>query len=165
MSQRDIKFRVWYEDCKSFGSFDLFKNDRWFELTNWTIQRHEDGSRTFYMPRHNINYDDFSPVREIKYPNPAQSVLEQFTGLIDKSGREIYEGDILHIVDPSIDSEGWSRGVVEWFPEHARFGLTLYSVWTGRGTRDTITLSYRIESGCPVMGNIHDNRELLCEPS
>jgi len=70
----------------------------------------------------------------------------QFTGLTDKNGKEIYEGDIFNLGDKNI------LYIVEYFD----CGLS------GRqnGNRSRVGLAHwndRIE----VVGNIHDNPELL----
>lgn len=87
-------------------------------------------------------------------PLPAYSCAEiniatvgQYTGLIDKNGTRIFEGDILKC------SYG-TTCVVEWDKENARFlgfniGKKGYISYVGR------------EPKSEVIGNIHDNPELL----
>lgn len=68
-------------------------------------------------------------------------VLMQFTGLHDKNGREIYEGDILES-DSFVDTFSWTDG-----------GYTF-----DRDTKDEVmTVHYPYE----VIGNIYSNPELL----
>lgn len=43
-------------------------------------------------------------------------ILEQFTGLLDKAGKEIWEGDIVHYDVAPFDNH--TNFVVRWFPGH-----------------------------------------------
>lgn len=76
--------------------------------------------------------------------------LEQFTGLRDKNGKEIYEGDILSVV------EFKAPIVVGWKESHATFVLRkngwMYDHYFGQGAE---------AEQCEVIGNIHENAELL----
>ncbi|MGQ2227173.1 YopX family protein [Fructobacillus fructosus] len=86
--------------------------------------------------------------------SPEDYTLEQFTGLHDKNGREIYDGDIvkLHVV---ILSPDYNVGVIEYSPEFGycinfRKSIAPQEYWAGND-------KYTIE----VIGNIHENPELL----
>ena len=87
-------------------------------------------------------------------------VVEQWTGLLDKNGEGIYEADIL-IMNPRDDE--W-YDIVEWRKRECCFQLRGYS-----DPCTTISLVEAInkkESGDDVsyvVGNIHQNKELLNE--
>lgn len=82
----------------------------------------------------------------------------QFTGLYDKNGCEIYEGDIIR----SFDSQGEPIiHVIEYDNNDAKFivvlaGYTKYDFGCGGITKTWINLFKK-----EVIGNIHDNPELL----
>lgn len=78
--------------------------------------------------------------------------LMQYTGLKDKNGVEIYEGDIV------VNDEGVDTYVVEWNKRWACFeftGLTYRDIHCNR--LETEGSQYNAE----VIGNIYENPELL----
>jgi uncharacterized phage protein (TIGR01671 family) len=88
----------------------------------------------------------------------------QFTGLTDKNGKKIFEGDIIHSFyancpkNEHIEKVSFFDGTFS--AEGARGGF--YSRLSGQGSPKHIPWDksvYMIE--CEVIGNIHDNPELL----
>lgn len=91
----------------------------------------------------------------IKKETTAWSVLEdtvgQYTGLHDKNGKEIYEGDIV------VDKEDEVMGEITWNEEEASF---YFSILYENGTYEEEKLN-DWASVLEVIGNIYDNPELL----
>lgn len=89
-------------------------------------------------------------------------VLMQYTGLKDKNGKEIYEGDIIERW--SYTSETLGRQDVERFPVKY-FGDTGYPAFDLEGNEsDANGLSELNDSGeweYEVIGNIYENPDLL----
>ena len=88
--------------------------------------------------------------------NEGQALLEQFTGLLDKNGKEIYEGDIVALTgwDKMKDGSTFTIRVV-WFEQIA--GFVVMNLKNNGIPTSMKTLTVDGE----VIGNIHENPELL----
>ena len=116
---RKIKFRVWDSHHKTM---DLVESLKFSE--NGSIFE--------------INTDNY-----INIPNEDLTLM-QFTGLLDKNGKEIWEGDIVH---PHHHKSRLRQ--VTWDETFAMFRL------------DTLTLSTHHCQDMEVLGNIHEHPELI----
>lgn len=89
------------------------------------------------------------------------STIGEYTGLKDKNGKRIFEGDIVTYADAVADFEGYHDDV---FLNCGEVGI---SAWDGIyfTNRQTVDMSDLYESetmvDCEIIGNIHDNPELL----
>ena len=86
--------------------------------------------------------------------NIDPNTVGQFTGLYDKNGKEIYEGDILRFGNfPSVVCE------VKWNERITAFCIRFYFE-RNLGSR-TLGEWVICERSVEIIGNIHDNPELL----
>jgi len=133
---REIKFRAWDDKCKQWADHgdshsldDLYYQDEYYPLADIDF---------LHGPQNLIkNYGD-------------RITVEQFTGLRDKNGNEIYEGDIVHT------DWHWSKSEKLTQPVEYYSANGLYSPF---GTDDWAWDA----KVCEIIGNIHENPELVGE--
>lgn len=148
---RELKFRIWDRQAKAWAENDCSLHC----FSNWQIDPFTgqltdfvgaiDGDRkTRYNanPAPNYYFQGSTIVKEPRY------VLVQLTGIKDKNGKEIYEGDI--IAFGSTEQEDLFK--VVWDDDDVRFVLYSYG---GKGCWFTDVKDRE------VIGNIFENPELL----
>ena len=129
--EREIKFRAWDKEKKMFLYFALHP-----QKFNW--------GETDYTKTSDMN----GYLCGINFPNISDWM--QFTGLKDKNGKDIYEGDIIKI---SNHDEVYF-GIIKFNHQTGRFMFfdiadqTLYGLMSNDQSNE-------------VVGNIYENPELL----
>ena len=87
----------------------------------------------------------------------------QYTGLKDKNGKKIFEGDIVRLTDEHNEIE-WTAVVVFGNPNgEYNWGWQLKAIGEFDGNKDILLWVDMEESGayCEIIGNIYDNPELM----
>lgn len=82
--------------------------------------------------------------------------IGQYTSLKNKNGKEIYEGDLLKIPF----NESITEGIHEVFYYQDGF-VTSSILFSDKESANKNSLRWIIKRGAVVIGNIHDNPELL----
>lgn len=142
---RELKFRIWVKDEERYydetdeESYQIIPNG---QVTYTSEAYEEDG--VFYTDTTNATNN---------------VVVEQYTGLKDKNGKEIYEGDIVKTTDRvTVKGLIFPVGVVE-FKQQAFWICNVPSERPDFTHNETL-LQY-LGTDLEIIGTIHENMELL----
>jgi len=130
---KEIKFRAWDKTLRLMGNVDVLE---------WNVGRKNDGSdkELIYI---RANKPTQYEMQTGSGKHLKEYVLMQYTGLKDKNGKEIYEGDIVINGDFVPDAYAWN----EWKRQ---------VVYDNEQTMFTGLDGERIK----IIGNIYENPEL-----
>lgn len=142
---REIKFRamMMHRQVQEDGTEAYLNRYEWFYgggvwtfNNGYTLLFGEDENGNGYPVVHRVEKDS----------------VGQYTGLRDKNGKDIYEGDILQF---EIDGEMFMTSPVEWKPEFGIFGA---GINVGEWCPEDM---WACEADYEVIGNIYEHPELL----
>lgn len=145
-----IRFRVWHTELGRYLKDNEFYINPDGSVYSAFESYDNKNISTNYIE--NFSRDDF---------DEGYIIVEQYTGLKDKNGKEIYEGDIVDAIFPTK-----LRGVEEHQIWVCRFGIKRAGFVLNRETNARIfSLTFgEINAkniAVEVIGNIHENDDLL----
>ena len=148
---REVKFRVWYPNKKRFSDKLYNIIDYLMDIKNGKLV-----SNVYELANEDTT--------DIKYFNDDSYVLMQYTGLKDKNGVEIYEGDIVVVKNYNHHGENPKKVMFVYYDNSTAQYCTKVEK-TSFKLEDLIMENQPLcfANSFEVIGNIYENPELLKE--
>lgn len=139
MTANRLNFRVWDKKNKCF-------------LENFFIDPNGQVGVIYVTPPYADKDYNICVKNVIDYCNPKNIEVMQSTGMVDKNGKEIFEGDFLK------DYETGDILNVQWREDGACFGATINENWQDYDWRDFSELDMYIDiKSLEIIGNEYEN--------
>lgn len=161
---REIKFRAWDIKAKKMGYSPVISTNltnvpppsfMCTAFANGTYYSEQSAFRVYGKDRWILRWEKGeargsdgwikNPVEEGRV-NRENGILMQYTGLKDKNGKEIYEGDIILRNQKSKYVIEWNKGAFHAEPINGGYGIILSGLAKGE---------------CEIVGNIYENPALI----
>lgn len=136
---REIKFRAWDKFKKVF-----IPNDVW-------------GVVQTDFNAFGIMLKDWENYKEGEYFYQNTQEIQQYTGLKDRNGKEIYEGDILKVGENLTAKIDYIENNVDDYGDEINCAFHAVIIKHNK----TIPIDGYFKKNCEVIGNIYENPELL----
>lgn len=134
--EREIKFRAWVTD-----SYD--DNDK-------PIWKMIDGD--------SLAFEEFAPLCHLLQDKPGEAYYMQYTGLKDKNGKEIYEGDVVSAIPEYVNLFRFKKtGAVKYVEDRGSF--VVVGTWNKNQHHEILTCD--VATAIEVVGNVYQTPELL----
>lgn len=101
-----------------------------------------------------------SHITTLSIPENKNLDIQQFTGLLDRNGKEIWEGDIVKMYTPGNSSIPVEIKTAISFKEGSFIAVEMNRK-TFLTLKDAITLSNDVKMGLEIVGNVYEHPELL----
>ena len=136
MIDRKLKFRAW---DKHKGEYNQGVAGIW-GLSLWGMLDYQKFCEEAY-PEHGKMTERF--------------IIEQFTGLLDKHDKEIYEGDIVEVSHDETFKVEWYEKTASWILSGSQTGKVRWIENRERFAGYEFKLS---TNDCEIIGNIHEDK-------
>ncbi|WP_335780260.1 YopX family protein [Campylobacter coli] len=145
MRLKDFDFRIWDNH-----------NKKYIDNISYSIKKYQNENKVFLPFSIDLseygNNETFKD--EIQIPSNRVEI-KLWTGFYDKNGKKIYEGDILYYFKDCSEGEVFKYQVL--FKEGAFY---LFESYDGFVDDEDLIAEFDLKE-LQVMGNIHENKELL----